>query len=119
LHVQSCLLLLFVVVSDGYCRCVAGMLVDVVPATGIVQIQTNREKWLQTLRCDARRLRVVRMWLGARQAPVKTGGVLNGSSASFGSMCCGASRRRHAFKDRANAARLVTRVWTMYIASEN
>jgi hypothetical protein len=50
------------------------------------------------------------MWLGPRQAPIFTGGVLEGSSSSFGSKYSGASRRRQAFNVRANgAARMVMR----------
>jgi hypothetical protein len=58
------------------------------------------------------------MWLGPRQAPVFTGGVLEGSSSSFGSKCSGASRRRQAFNVRANrAAGMVTRVNRLYYAA--
>jgi hypothetical protein len=57
------------------------------------------------------------MWLGARQAPVSTGGVLEGSSSSLGSKCSGASRRRHVFNVCANAARLVTRINGIYYAA--
>jgi hypothetical protein len=55
------------------------------------------------------------MWLGARQAPLFTGGVLEGSSSSLGSKCSGASR--HAFNVRANAARPVTRINGIYYAA--
>jgi hypothetical protein len=55
------------------------------------------------------------MWLGARQAPVFTGGVFEGSSSSSGSKCSGASR--HAFNARADAARLVTRTNGIYYAA--
>jgi hypothetical protein len=57
------------------------------------------------------------MWLGPRQAPVFTGGVLEGSSSSFGSKYSGASRRRQACNVRANrAAGMVTRVNRLYYA---
>jgi hypothetical protein len=58
------------------------------------------------------------MWLGPRQAPVFTGGVLEGSSSSFGSKYSGASRRRQAFNVRANcAAGMVTRANCLYYAA--